>query len=65
MKIKEFIKILEQLDGDKTIGTIDMIEYRIDDIIEILDRQDEGSIVSSIENFRKSNKNKICDYYIY
>lgn len=74
MKIKELIKELEKLPQEATIGTFDLDNTYISGDVEIYKDKNEhfypdwalekGVTIKKIEDSRKSNKGKECDYYI-
>lgn len=71
MLIKNLIKELEKLPEDATIGMIDIDDVRLLEEVAIRTNKEVAcdSIgfeisIEKIEKSRKSNKSKICDYYI-
>lgn len=70
MKVEELIKRLSNLPPCAEIGTFNADDMYISNGVQIFSNQD--SVYSSgmyvkiedIENGRKSNEYKICDYYI-
>lgn len=71
MLVKDLIKLLTSLPTDSTIGTIDIYEYRLSQTPVVVNRNgrtyDSNGWqvdISEIESERKSNLDKICDYYI-
>lgn len=71
MVVKELLKLLKGLPLDATIGVIDFYELRIENSVSIKSNNDivydgngYATTISEIETARKSNKDKICNYYI-
>lgn len=68
MKIKDLISELQKYPENSTIGIFDT-DLRIEERIVIAKRDDytydeDFETYKDLENFRISNKSKICDYYI-
>lgn len=71
MLVKDLIEKLESLPKNSTIGMIDIYEYRLSKNICIVTNKDKifddrgcQVFVEDIRKERKSNENKVCDYYI-
>ena len=70
MKIRDLVKRLEELPQDAEIGTFDADNRYISNGVQIFDNLDsvysDGDyiLIKEIENARRSNEFKICDYYI-
>lgn len=71
MLVKDLIEKLESLPKNSTIGMIDIYEYRFSKNICIVTSKDKifddrgcEVFVEDIRKERKSNENKVCDYYI-
>lgn len=71
MKVEDLIKELERLPKDSTIGMINIDDVRLIEDVgirtnEYIVRDSIGDEISikEIEGFRKSNKSKVCDFYI-
>lgn len=66
MRKEELLKIIEELPDGCEIGSIDVADSYVDKTIRILasDGYVNCTKISDIEKGRRSNKNRICDYYI-